>query len=133
YDTAFRMGEVGDKAAIVHTILSASTAAGATTPLYDNILKAYQYMRANLDRDEINAVVVLTDGTENNRGVDAPTVLAAINGHDVRVYCIAFGPDQESIPDLRRIAQKTGGALFDATSGGDTTLTKAFALALSVV
>ena len=132
YSTAYPLGDVGDKTGILAAIRARDQATGALTPLYDNILDAYRDTKEHLNKEQINAIIVLTDGTENNTGAAVSSVLGELDGGDVRIYCIAFGSETASLVDLRAIAEKTGGHLFDATTAGDTTLTKAFAQALSV-
>jgi Ca-activated chloride channel homolog len=140
YRSVYQFADVGDKTRLLDAIRSEQTAPGPVTPLYANILAAYRDARAYADRlgptrkaEEIVAIVVLTDGTKDTDAATPRSIVASIEGEigdnkSVRIYSIAFGPDQDSIKDLQRISK-----LFDATDHGDTTITDAFAQALSVV
>ncbi|MEC3977937.1 substrate-binding and VWA domain-containing protein [Amycolatopsis sp. H20-H5] len=89
------------------------------TGLYDSSLAAYQYMKQHLDPNAINAVVVLTDGrNEDQNGVDLNNLVSQLKteggGDNVRVFTIAYGGDADQ-DVLRQIAQATQGSEYDSS------------------
>jgi Ca-activated chloride channel family protein len=96
------------------------------TPLYNAIGDAYRAMLASYDPTRINAVVVLTDGI-NDDGIpkddddQLSTLLrdlqANSEGSDskpVRVFTIAYGKDADKTA-LKRIAEAASAATYDAS------------------
>ncbi|MCU1685549.1 MAG: von Willebrand factor type [Amycolatopsis sp.] len=88
------------------------------TGLYDSTLAAYQYVQQHLDPSAINAVVVLTDGrNEDTSGIDLPNLLGQLKteGADpVRLFTIAYGGDADQ-DTLRQIAQATQASEYDSS------------------
>ncbi len=89
------------------------------TGLYDSSLAAYEYMKARLDPAAINAVVVLTDGrNEDPGGVDLEHLLPQLKtegtGDNVRLFTIAYGSDADQ-DVLRQIAESTEGSEYDSS------------------
>ncbi len=130
------------------------------TPLYANILAAYQDARKYLDLrhelnrrtagDEIVAVVVLTDGANDTlsrtvaeRQARETQMIDEIKKKEaesidqqrgqIRIYVVVFGQVKTSLAVLEAVADASGGAVFDASTGGDLTINRAFSQALSVV
>lgn len=95
------------------------------TPLYDAVLYAYQEMKANAEPGRINAIVLLTDGEEDGSSKTSLDALirelrGAIEGNDpapVRIFPIIYGGGvtPEAQDALKRIAEATGGQVFDAS------------------
>jgi Ca-activated chloride channel family protein len=89
------------------------------TGLYDSSLAAYEYMNAHLDPSAINAVVVLTDGrNEDSGGVDlehlVPQLRPEGNAESVRLFTIAYGSDADQ-DVLKQIAEATAGSEYDSS------------------
>ena len=92
------------------------------TPLYDSILLAYEAMSERAEPGRINAIVVLSDGEDTDSSISLDSLIAKIGtstkegGDDapVRIFPIAYGEGADSSA-LQRIADVTGGQLFDAS------------------
>ncbi|WP_410587325.1 substrate-binding and VWA domain-containing protein [Amycolatopsis sp. lyj-23] len=89
------------------------------TGLYDSALAAYQYLNAHLDPTAINAVVVLTDGrNEDSGGVDLEHLLPQLrpegNAESVRLFTIAYGADADQ-DVLKQISEATAGSEYDSS------------------
>jgi Ca-activated chloride channel family protein len=93
----------------------------AGTPLYTVTRKSFDEMRDAADPDKINAVVLLTDGRNedpNNSDLEG-TLRALTEGLEgqqspVRVFPIAYGRDADPAV-LRRIAEATDAASYDSS------------------
>ena len=89
------------------------------TGLYDTSQAAYEYMKAHLDPTAINAVVVLTDGrNEDPGGIDLDHLLPQLrpegNAETVRLFTIAYGSDADQ-GVLKEIAEATSGSEYDSS------------------
>lgn len=92
------------------------------TPLYDSILLAYEAMSERAEPGRINAIVVLSDGEDTDSRTSLDSLIAKIGkstkegGDDapVRIFPIAYGEGADTSA-LQRIADATGGQLFDAS------------------
>jgi Ca-activated chloride channel homolog len=93
-------------------------AAGGGTAIYSALVDAYRQAAADqaLDPKRYYSIVLMTDG-ENNNGLklqgflDAYAALPAA-ARQIRTYAVLFG---DASPDeLERIAEETGGRVFDA-------------------
>jgi Ca-activated chloride channel family protein len=95
----------------------------AGTPLYDVTADAYDRMTGEYDPEKINAVVLLTDG--RNDDPEGELELAQLLEHlaagsegrqsqPVRVFPIAYGRDAD-LATLQRIADATNAAVYDAS------------------
>ena len=92
------------------------------TPLYDSILLAYEAMSERAEPGRINAIVVLSDGEDTDSSTSLDSLIAKIGkstkegGDDapVRIFPIAYGEGADTSA-LQRIADATGGQLFDAS------------------
>ncbi|MFI9615615.1 substrate-binding domain-containing protein [Streptomyces sp. NPDC052023] len=91
--------------------------ADGDTAIYTSLEKAYEHLGA--DDDTFTSIVLMTDG-ENTAGATAAefgAFHARLTGEqrDIPVFPILFGDSDRS--ELERIAELTGGRLFDAQQG----------------
>lgn len=92
------------------------------TPLYDAVLTAYEAMSERAEPGRINAIVVLSDGEDTDSSTSLDSLIAKIGkstkegGTDapVRIFPIAYGSGADTSA-LQRIADATGGQMFDAS------------------
>jgi Ca-activated chloride channel family protein len=106
------------------------------TPLYTATGDAYDAMLRDFDPDRINAVVLLTDGrNEDSSNGDLEGLLrhlrAQAEGEEskpVRVFAIAYGQDADQ-DTLRRIAEATNATVYDASDA--TTISQVFTAVVS--
>jgi Ca-activated chloride channel family protein len=87
--------------------------AEGSTALVDAVWEAYQRLQRLADRERINAIVVMTDGLENNSWKSLGELEAEIRRGNARgvpivIFCIAYGEDAD-METLRRIAEASGG------------------------
>jgi Ca-activated chloride channel family protein len=88
------------------------------TAVYDATLAGYRDIQKLNDESRINAVVVLTDGEDNQSNATDSEVVrvlsaqSASEGHAVRVYTIAYGR-QANRDVLKSIAEASGGKAFE--------------------
>ena len=91
------------------------------TPLYDVTRQAYDAVDAEYDPSRINAVVLLSDGQDE----DSKSSLAdlrdylqekseSVTSPSVRIFTIAYGKDAD-VNAMQQIAKATNGAYYDAT------------------
>jgi Ca-activated chloride channel family protein len=93
------------------------------TPLYTVTGDSYNAVRDGYDEARINAVVLLTDGrNEDSKNNDVDRLLANLragsegqSSRPVRVFPIAYGEDAD-LAVLRRIAEATNAAAYDASN-----------------
>ncbi|MDQ4068821.1 MAG: substrate-binding and VWA domain-containing protein [Actinomycetota bacterium] len=101
------------------------------TPLYTVAAASYNHLKETYDERRINAVVLLTDGkNEDPRNNDLDRLLATLRAgsegqqaQPVRIFPIAYGRDAD-LSVLRRIAEATNAAAYDASD--PTTINKVF-------
>ncbi len=90
-----------------------------STGLYDTVLAAVRHVRAGYDPTRTNAVVLLSDGAnEDDHGIGLATLLDRLRSEDdprrpVPVVSIAYGPDSDAAA-LRAVSDATGGATYVA-------------------
>lgn len=87
--------------------------AGGDTALLDAVDLAYTRLQTLQDHERINAIVVMTDGQENNsrirlRDLEAKMQRGNRDGVQVVVFCVAYGDDAD-LNVLERIASASGG------------------------
>jgi Ca-activated chloride channel family protein len=87
--------------------------AGGDTALLDAVDLAYQKLQQLRDSERINAIVVMTDGKENNSRIRLGELTAALrrggqSGLPVVVFCVAYGSDAD-METLEEISGATGG------------------------
>ena len=93
------------------------------TPLYTVTGDSYTNLRDTYDDTKINAVVLLTDGkNEDPRNNDVDRLLATLragsegqSNRPVRIFPIAYGKDAD-LATLKRIAEATNAAAYDASN-----------------
>lgn len=109
------------------------------TPLYQATQSAYEALLASYDPTRINAVVLLSDGVNDdgepdNDGDDLEALLQALSaasegqGQAVRVFPISYGEGAD-LATLRRIAEASQAALYD--SSDPRSITKVFVAVVS--
>ena len=110
------------------------------TPLYDVTQDSADFLRDTFDPDKINAVVLLTDGrNEDGEPGDDEAQLEAlltslrgssegVNSEPVRIFAIAYGEDAD-LAVLRRIAEASNAVAYDASDA--STINQVFAAVVS--
>ena len=110
------------------------------TPLYIAAAESYTAMADKYDPAAINAVVLLTDGVnDDGNASDDNQQLAGLidevrvgsegaNTRPVRLFTIAYGKDADK-PTLKRIAEASTGAAYDASN--PNTIDQVFAAVVS--
>ena len=113
---------VGDNRQNIINAINTITAGGGTS-LYDTIAFAAQDLQKTRRADEVNAMVVLTDGqdTVSSRFTSPDAAFAAVvQASGASVYTIAYGEDADQ-DVLRNIALATNGIAYqgDVSTIGD--------------
>ncbi len=93
------------------------------TPLYTVAGASFENLRESYDAAKINAVVLLTDGrNEDPRNRDVEDLLTDLragsegqSSRPVRIFPIAYGQDAD-LAVLKRIAEATNAAAYDASN-----------------
>jgi len=106
------------------------------TPLYTVTEDSYRDMEDSFDAERINAVVLLSDGrNEDDRNTDLDALIQYLRGQNegtssrpVRVFPIAYGADAD-LGTLQRIAEATNAAAYDAAD--PTTIENVFVAVVS--
>ena len=106
------------------------------TPLYTAAEDSYRFMEDGFDPARINAIVLLTDGrNEDDRNTDLDGLLGFLRGQNegtssepVRIFPIAYGGDAD-LGTLKRIAESTNAAVYDASD--PATIEKVFIAVVS--
>ncbi|MGB9880205.1 MAG: vWA domain-containing protein, partial [Anaerolineae bacterium] len=91
----------------------AGLSAGGDTSLLDAIYMAYDKLQQRQDRERINAIVVMTDGKENDSEISLRELTNRLrqgneSGLPVVVFCVAYGDDAD-MATLEKISAATGG------------------------
>jgi len=88
------------------------------TGLYDTALAAFQFVRDHQSASNINAVVLLTDGKNEDNGITLDALLPQLQteqgDQSVRLFTIAYGRDAD-LNVLRQIAGATNAAAYDSS------------------
>jgi Ca-activated chloride channel homolog len=88
------------------------------TGLYDTALAAFQFVRDHQSPGNINAVVLLTDGRNEDNGLQLPGLLERLRtergDRSVRLFTIAYGGDAD-VGVLAQIGETSGGAGYDSS------------------
>jgi Ca-activated chloride channel family protein len=90
--------------------------AGGDTALLDAVDLAYSRLQAVGDSERINAIVVMTDGRENNSRATMGMLVKQImdqneSGVPVIVFCIGYGSDAD-VKVLTSLAESSGGQYY---------------------
>ncbi len=104
------LDEMGANRAALEMAVNRMEAQGDTA-LLDGVYEAYRRLQALGDSERINAIVVMTDGQENNSNTSLRSLVAELErGYptQVVVFSIAYGDDAD-MDTLRWIAEPTGG------------------------
>ncbi|MDQ1437439.1 MAG: Ca-activated chloride channel [Acidimicrobiaceae bacterium] len=125
-----------DREQLVHSIDALAPTNG--TPLYTAASAAFDDMKQAFDPARINAVLLLTDGqNEDPRNEDLDGLVrrlrsgsegASSGGNTVRLFTIAYGRDAD-LAVLKRMAEATNGASYDAHD--PTTINQVFTAVVS--
>jgi len=127
-----------NREALVNQVNSLSPLRG--TPLYDVTQQSYDEMLANYDPSLINAVIVLTDGMNDDGTPDDDdeqfeSLLADVkrnsegeNSKPVRIFTVAYGSGADP-KELRQIAEASNATAYQASDA--TTINKVFAAVVS--
>jgi Ca-activated chloride channel family protein len=130
YRQVFPLLRVGDKAPDGKTwrTLGAQKVLGfkpgGQTGLYDSVLAAYQYMQKNWQPRQLNLLVVLTDGQNDDPGsISRPDLLARLRqlsnpDRPVQIITLGIGNGIDTT-ELRQIAGVTGGRSYQANDAAD--------------
>ncbi len=133
------VGPVADQRDLLTQEIQALTPLNGT-PLYEATADAFEDALEGYDPDRINAVVLLTDGrnddldpSDDRDDLDALLEEMAAEaesevGRPVRVFPIAYGRDAD-LDTLRRIAEATNAAAYDASD--PASITKVFTAVVS--
>lgn len=121
----------GDKEGLQSSISDLANAQRAGTPLYDAVSEAYDYMKDHAETGRINAIVVLSDGEDTDSETTLESLIQRINGDQkeggnakaVRIFAIAYSQNAD-VDSLQRLAQASGGQVFDASD--PTKITETF-------
>ncbi|GAA4891793.1 substrate-binding and VWA domain-containing protein [Streptomonospora salina] len=87
------------------------------TGLYDTYLAAYREMSRTYKADRVNAILMLTDGNnDDENGISLDELATKLEEESspvkpIPIFTIAFGPDIDPEP-LNRIAELSGGASY---------------------
>lgn len=136
--TLVEPGRVGDVREHLKSELRALVPLNGT-PLYRSTQAAYEDQLATYDPSRINAVVLLSDGVNDDGEPDddrdeLSQLLAALSaraegrGQAVRVFPISYGEGAD-LTTLRRIAEASQGAVYD--SSDPRSITKVFVAVVS--
>jgi Ca-activated chloride channel family protein len=105
------------------------------TPLYQTAKDSVAEMKAAYDPARINAIVLLTDGKNEDNYTDLNATLASLragsegqSSSPVRLFTIAYGQDADEAV-LKRLAEATNAGAYDATD--PLTVSKVFTAVIS--
>jgi Ca-activated chloride channel family protein len=104
------MDQLGNNRAALQAVVDTLIAEGDTA-LLDAVYEAHQRLEGLGDTERINAIVVMTDGQENNSATSLRYLVRELGGDsavEVVVFSIAYGADAD-LDTLRKISEPTGG------------------------
>jgi Ca-activated chloride channel family protein len=128
-----RLDDEDHRARVAAGAASLSKSIGGGTGLYDTIWAAYQTAKQNYDADRVNAVVVLTDGrNEDPGGLSLDQLKAKLRGASdptkpIAITTIGIGPDVDP-KALTAISTMSYSEFYPAPSPADMTTVLAQAL-----
>jgi translation elongation factor Ts len=114
------LGEIsGNREAIAAKIGSLVPTEG--TPLYTTATASFEFMKEQFDPTRINAVVLLTDGRNEDDFNDLNATIAKLragsegqSSQPVRLFTIAYGQDADK-NTLKRLSEATNASTYDAS------------------
>ena len=109
-NTPVYLDELGNNRAALESAVAGLRAQGDTA-LVDGVYEAYRRLQELGDAERINAIVVMTDGQENNSRMSQRELVREMTQGarvPVVVFCIAYGGDAD-IATLQTISEPTGG------------------------
>jgi Ca-activated chloride channel family protein len=107
------LDELGNNRAALEAAVNQLQAQGDTA-LLDGVQVAHERLQELGDTERINAIVVMTDGQENNSATSQRRLVKELSddsGLPVVVFCIAYGQDAD-MDTLREIAEPSGGQVY---------------------
>jgi Ca-activated chloride channel family protein len=108
--TVVDLDELGNNRAALEVAVDGLVAEGDTA-LLDGVYEAQRRLQILGDTERINAIVVMTDGRENNSRVSLRRLVSELSADSpvpVVVFAIAYGQDAD-MGTLEMIAEPTGG------------------------
>jgi Ca-activated chloride channel homolog len=114
------IGPMSKQRAQLNAVLSQVVPTNGDTGLYDTVLAAYRAVQNGWDAGKVNSVLLFTDGINDNPGgLTLDQLVGELQKvvdpkRPVEVIAVGIGTDV-SRPELTRITQATGGAVFIAT------------------
>lgn len=118
-----QMGEVTQRESLDGLLKSLSTLPRGGTGLYDTVLAAYTEVQRTWDPQRTNALVLLTDGrNEDRRGTTLPDLIATLvkqrdPAKPIAVSLVGISSDADG-KVLRQIAKAVGGRAYYAAEPG---------------
>jgi Ca-activated chloride channel homolog len=115
-NTLVYLDELGNSRAALQNAVANLRAEGDTA-LLDGVYEAYRRLEELGDTERINAIVVMTDGQENNSAISLRRLVRDLGEQSpvpVVVFCIAYGSDAD-IATLQAIAEPTGGQVHEGS------------------
>lgn len=118
--------DAGHRARVADAAAHLADDVGGGTGLYDTIWAAYQKAKASYDDNRLNAVVILTDGRdEDSIGISLAQLKANLRAHadpdrPVAITTIGIGPDVDST-GLAEISRMTSSKYYAALTPADMT------------
>ena len=108
-NTLVYLDELGNIRAALESAVDSLFAEGDTA-LLDGVYVAHQRLRDLGDQERINAIVVMTDGLENNSQISVRALVREMQNSElpVVVFSIAYGSDAD-MNTLEAISEPTGG------------------------
>jgi Ca-activated chloride channel family protein len=107
------LDELGNNRAALEAAIDQLEAEGDTA-LLDAVYVAHRRLEDLGDTERINAIVVMTDGNENNSAASLRQLVAELRQDspvEVVVFCIAYGSDAD-LQTLSAIAEPSGGQVL---------------------
>jgi Ca-activated chloride channel homolog len=112
----------GDKERINNSIADLRYATHSGTPLFDAVDRAYDFMLKHHENGRINAIIVLSDGSDTDSVTSLDSLLVKVGTTakegagkaPVRIFTIAYGEEADK-DALQRISKASGGQMFDAS------------------
>jgi Ca-activated chloride channel homolog len=128
------LGEIaGNRESIASRIASLVPTEG--TPLYTTATASFEFMKSQFDPTRINAVVLLTDGRNEDDYNDLDATVSSLragsegqSSQPVRLFTIAYGQDADK-NTLKRLSEATNAATYDASD--PQSITKVFTAVIS--